>query len=56
MPTTWDNRVQPTTTWDNRVGYLLKEDTFYLLLENGFKIVLSGVTAPSTDWTDRIAI
>jgi hypothetical protein len=42
-----------TTIWDQRVDFLLKEDQFYLLLENGFKIVLSGVDSVSTIWTDR---
>jgi hypothetical protein len=36
MSTDWDNRSVVTTSWDNRVDFLLKEDTFYLLLENGF--------------------
>jgi hypothetical protein len=34
------NIAKNTTTWSSGAAFLLKEDTFYLLLENGFKIVL----------------
>jgi len=42
-----------TTIWDQREDFLLKEDSFYLLLESGFRIILSGVGSVSTIWTDR---
>lgn len=50
------DRTPVTTTWDQRNDYLLQEDTFYLLLEDGGKIVLSGVTERATAWTDRTPI
>lgn len=56
LNTTFTNRSTVTTAWDQRVDYLLKEDSFYLLLENGFKIILSGISSTSTPWTDRTAI
>jgi len=34
------NQSKNSTTFDDGVGFLLKEDTFHLLLENGGKIVL----------------
>lgn len=30
-----------TTVFDSWIGYLQKEDTFYLLLETGYKIILN---------------
>jgi hypothetical protein len=38
---TFTNRTKPAlSAMNNGVAYLLKEDTFYLLLENGGKIIL----------------
>ncbi|MEI6529683.1 MAG: hypothetical protein WCN88_04825 [Candidatus Falkowbacteria bacterium] len=34
------NELKGSTSFDNGNGYLLKEDTFYLLLETGDKIIL----------------
>jgi hypothetical protein len=31
---------KPTTAYDDGVAYLLKEDTYFLLLENGGRILL----------------
>ena len=60
--TSYGNRTVPTTTYDDRGDYLLKEDTFYLLLESGGRIVLRGGgvtpftvrTKPSTSFTSRV--
>ncbi len=41
--TTWTNRIKKA------VSFLLKEDTYYLLLETGGKIILSR----GTDFTNR---
>lgn len=41
--TTWTNRVKKA------VSFLLKEDTYYLLLETGDKIILSR----GTDFTNK---
>ena len=50
----YDNRTPPDSDWDNeRKGYLLKEDSYYLLLEDGFKIVIAGV---DTGWTNRTPV
>ena len=43
MPTTWNTIEKPG------LGYLLKEDAFYLLLETGDKIVLSYGTEYTND-------
>jgi hypothetical protein len=44
---------KPTTTYtnssENAAGFMLKEDTFHLLLETGFRIVL----AYGTDYTNE---
>lgn len=42
MPTTFTKESKPTTTFtkESKQDHLLKEDTFYLLLEDGGKIVL----------------
>ncbi len=68
MATSWTERSGPSTSWTERTktttdqnSFLKKEDTFYLLLETGFKIVLArGWTArkdpdttPTTNWTLR---
>ena len=55
-----------TVTWTiidriSAYSYLLKEDTYFLLLENGGKIIISSVdwssrTVPSATWTNRTAI
>lgn len=45
--TSFYNSDKPTTSMDNGVHYLLKEDTFFLLLENGFKIILDQ------SWNDK---
>lgn len=52
-----------TTDWNNRTKprlktFLLKEDMFHLLLEDGGRIVLldndwNNRTKPSTDWANR---
>jgi hypothetical protein len=43
--TTWTNEIKPAS--DN--SFLLKEDTFFLLLETGDKIVLTR----SLEWTNE---
>lgn len=45
--TTLTNTAKTSTAFDNGVGYLLKEDTFYLLLETGDKIILNQ------SWNDK---
>lgn len=52
-----------TVTWANRNkpgyrDYLQQEDKFYLLLEDGFRIILRQTdwgnrTVPSTTWSNR---
>jgi hypothetical protein len=71
--TTFTNRTKPSTTFTDRTAptgssFLLKEDTDYILLESGYKIILidrsfigrtavsttfTDRTSPSTSWTDR---
>lgn len=51
----WTDASKNTATWSDQSkagdnSYLLKEDSFYLLLETGDKIVLSY---GSTDFTDQ---
>lgn len=44
MPTAYTKETKPITTFtkgEREIDFLLKEDTFYLLLETGDKIVLS---------------
>ncbi len=43
---TWINTVKNTANWTNKMmhtlsSFLLKEDTFYLLMENGGRITLT---------------
>lgn len=45
--TSFSNASKESTTFDNGVGYLLKEDTYYLLLETWDKIILSQ------SWNDK---
>ena len=49
------NDTKPTTSWINdstslKDSFLLKEDSFYLLLEDGSKIVL----VYGTNWTNGV--
>jgi hypothetical protein len=42
---TWDNLTKTLSSWTNQVAstlndYLLKEDTYFLLLETGDKIII----------------
>ena len=46
MTDVWGTREKPSNTTDN----LLKEDSDYLLLEDGSKIVI----AYAEDWTTRV--
>ena len=61
----YSNSTKPTSTWSNTTKptlvdtFLLKEDTFYLLLETGDKIVLTDAdsawgqgTKPTSSWTN----
>lgn len=56
VTTTFTCRTPITTNWDKLVDFLLQESSSFLLLENGFRIVLSGITSESIDWTKRTAI
>ena len=59
----WIERIQPSVVWSGITRtisrFLLKEDGFFLLLENGGRIILSSGTEyddrtkPTTTWTDR---
>lgn len=61
MPTPWTTRTEPSTEWGERRGYLQQENEYYILLENGFKILISAVgrtdwdgrDKPTTNWTER---
>jgi hypothetical protein len=46
MPDTWDIRVKPANLQEN----MLKEDSFFLLLESGDKIVLTY----GEEWSTRV--
>lgn len=56
ITTSFTSRTPVTTSWDPRVDFLLKQDSFYLLLQNGYKIILRGVGSGDTDWTDRAEV
>ena len=52
--TAWNNQNKNTSNFSNiekssTASFLLKEDSFYLLLESGDKIVLSY----GTDWSNQ---
>ena len=60
----WANKTKHTTSytgktkhtagasWDT-LGFMLQENTFFLLLENGAKIVLNwGTTKHTSSWTN----
>lgn len=62
MPTTFTKETKPSTSYtkESSLDYMLKEDTFFLLLENGGRIVLrrgfvqptyTKETKPSTSFT-----
>lgn len=53
MPTAYTKETKPATTYskDEQNSFLLKEDAFYLLLESGFKIVLSRGALVGTVYT-----
>ena len=46
----WTNRTKPSTDYNNRNGFLLC-DTGYILVDGGFRILLSGIS--STSFTNR---
>jgi hypothetical protein len=45
--TSFSNSDKSSTTFSNGVEYLLKEDAFFLLLEDGYKIILDQ------SWNDK---
>jgi hypothetical protein len=54
--TTFTNRIKSAlVSFSNGIAYLLKEDSFYLLLENGGKIILDQSTRVKnlTTFTNR---
>jgi len=50
----WTNDTKPNTVFSDGYGYLEKQDGFYLLLENGGKILLdqSFNNKPNNNWTN----
>lgn len=53
MSTDYTKESKPTTTYskETEVSFLLKEDTFFLLLETGDKIILSRGAVVETSYT-----
>lgn len=57
MPT-WSNQAKNSASWSNQQkplgfdSFLLKEDGFYLLLEQGGKIVLEQSGVSQTTWSN----
>lgn len=53
MSTAYTKDAKPTTTYskDEQDSYLLKQDSFFLLLESGFKIVLARGSLVTTTYT-----
>lgn len=51
----WSNQSKTATTFDDGLDYLLKQDSGFLLLESGYKILLdqSPNAKFSPTWTDQ---
>lgn len=50
---TWINEDELDVEWSNNQGYLLTEDGFYLLQENGDKIVIAKFYTEKDSWTNE---